>query len=215
MTWIFGSFLVTSCALASCHILISKQEGDSMIRAFGYNRCVTGRRPRDENHTVRFGQCAENHSWARDMQPIRGRLWRACKGVHALAPPGSGKKIWERVILSLSICFSTNLSHTTETSTLSRIKCERYIFIKKCVRSFIEVRKLCLIMFPLIFVLRLYNTSVLSFFFKYYMYRHSEHSTCLLYAQFWCSMASLFWVIRRQVQIKTIWLLYIYIYIYI
>ena len=30
-------------------------------------------------------------------------------------------------------------SHTKLTSTLSRIKCERYIFIKKCVRSFIEV----------------------------------------------------------------------------
>ena len=31
-------------------------------------------------------------------------------------------------------------SHTQPTSTLSRIKCESYIFIKKCVRSFIEVR---------------------------------------------------------------------------
>ena len=30
--------------------------------------------------------------------------------------------------------------HTQPTSTLSIIKCERYIFIKKCVRSFIEVR---------------------------------------------------------------------------
>ena len=38
--------------------------------------------------------------------------------------------------LSLS---PAHLSHTTNI-TLSRIKCERYIFIKKCVRSFIEVR---------------------------------------------------------------------------
>ena len=41
-----------------------------------------------------------------------------------------------------SICSSLSLSptsHTQPTSTLSRIKCERYIFIKKCVRSFIEV----------------------------------------------------------------------------
>ena len=30
-------------------------------------------------------------------------------------------------------------SHTQPTSTLLRIKCEKYIFIKKCVRSFIEV----------------------------------------------------------------------------
>ena len=113
MTWIFGSFLVTPCALASCHILISKQEDDSTIRALGYNRCVTRRRQRDENHAVRFRQSAENLSLARDTQPIRGVL--ACKGVQALARPGSQRKI--REVLSLSICLSTHLSHTTETST--------------------------------------------------------------------------------------------------
>ena len=43
------------------------------------------------------------------------------------------------------------ISHTQPTSTLSRIKCERYIFIKKCVRSFIEVRQY-LIIFLHIFV---------------------------------------------------------------
>ena len=30
-------------------------------------------------------------------------------------------------------------SHTQPTSTISRIKCEKYIFIKKCVRLFMEV----------------------------------------------------------------------------
>ena len=39
--------------------------------------------------------------------------------------------------LSEYICLSTHLSHTTETLILSRIKCERYVFIKKCVYSFI------------------------------------------------------------------------------
>ena len=29
MTWIFGSFLVTPCALTSCHVVISKQGDDS------------------------------------------------------------------------------------------------------------------------------------------------------------------------------------------
>ena len=71
------------------------------------------------------------------------RLWRACKGVQALAPPGFWKKIWGEEIFPLSICLPTDLSHTTETSTLSRIKWERYIFIKKCVRSFIEVVNQC------------------------------------------------------------------------
>ena len=137
MPWIFGSFLVTLCALTSCHIVISKQ--DSTIRALGYNRCVTRRTPRDENQAVRFRQSAENRSRAKDMQPTRGVL--ACKGVQALAPPGSWMKIWEEEVLSLSICLSTHLSHTTKTSTLSRIKCERYIFIKECVCSFIKLRK--------------------------------------------------------------------------
>ena len=54
-----------------------------------------------------------------------------------------------------SICSSlspspTHLSHTTNI-TLSRIKCERYIFIKKCVHSFIEF-VIMLTMFPHIFV---------------------------------------------------------------
>ena len=41
----------------------------------------------------------------------------------------------------VSVCPRLPLtSHTQPTLTLSRIKCERYIFIKKCVRSFIEFR---------------------------------------------------------------------------
>ena len=56
-----------------------------------------------------------------------------------------------------SLSLSTiHLSHTTNITFL-RIKCEMYIFIKKCIRSLIEVRKLYLIMFLLIFVLWLYN----------------------------------------------------------
>ena len=39
----------------------------------------------------------------------------------------------------VAVCSHLQLtSHTQSTSTLSRIKCERYIFIKKCVCSFIE-----------------------------------------------------------------------------
>ena len=40
----------------------------------------------------------------------------------------------------VAVCPRLHLtSHTQPASTLSRIKCERYIFIKKCIRSFIEV----------------------------------------------------------------------------
>ena len=80
MTWIFGSFLLTPCALVICHILIRIQ--DSMIRAVISNWCVTGRRSRDENHAVRFRQSGENRSRARETQPIRGlsdELVRRCK----------------------------------------------------------------------------------------------------------------------------------------
>ena len=56
-----------------------------------------------------------------------------------------------------SICCSlspspTHLSHITNFNpfaTLSRIKCEKYIFIKKCVRSFIEVVHYCWLCFCL------------------------------------------------------------------
>ena len=150
MPWILGSFLETPCAWQAVIILISKQ--DRMIRVRRSKRCVTGRRSRDENHMMRFRESAENLSRARDMHPIRSvsdELARRCKRWH---PPDSWKKIWEEEVLALSICLSTPLSHTTETSTISRIKCERYIFINKCVCSFIEVRKWCLIMFPLVYV---------------------------------------------------------------
>ena len=84
--------------------------------------------------TFRFRRNRQNRSRARDTQPIRGVS--ACKEVQALAPPGSWRKIWVEV-LSLSICLPTHLSDPTETATLSRIKCERYIFIKMCI-SFVH-----------------------------------------------------------------------------
>ena len=147
---------MTPCALASCLILISKQ--DTWIRALRSNRCVTGRRSHDENHTVRFRQSAENRSQARDTQPTSGvsdELARGCKRWHLLAP---GRRYRKK---KSSLC--THLSHTSEKSTTSRIKCDISIyFIKKCVGSFIEVRKLCLIMFPLVYVLRLYNITCLN-----------------------------------------------------
>ena len=50
----------------------------------------------------------------------------------------------------VAVCSHLQLtSHTQPTSTLSRIKCERYIFIKKCVRSFIKVRHYCWLCFRL------------------------------------------------------------------
>ena len=73
----------------------------------------------------------------------------------------SAAMITRRTWVNIAVCPCLQLiSQAQQTSTLSRIKCERYIFIKKRVRSFIEVRILCLIMFLLIFVLRLCNTTI-------------------------------------------------------
>ena len=61
----------------------------STIRALAYNRCVSRKRSRDENHAVRFRQSADNHSRPRDMQPGRGvsdELARGWKCWHSLAP---------------------------------------------------------------------------------------------------------------------------------
>ena len=35
MTWVFGTFLVTPCALTSCHAVICKQGDDSVSRQSG------------------------------------------------------------------------------------------------------------------------------------------------------------------------------------
>ena len=63
-------------------------------------------------------------------------------------PSQNGQKNLGSICSSLSPT-PTHLSHTRNI-TLSRIKCEWYIFIKKCVRSLKS--SLLLIMFPLIFV---------------------------------------------------------------
>ena len=50
----------------------------------------------------------------------------------------------------VAVCPHLQLTtHIQPTSTLSRIKCERYIFIKKCVCLFIEVRHYCWLCFRL------------------------------------------------------------------
>ena len=111
MPWIFGSFLVTPCALTSCHVVINKM--DSTIRALRSNRCVTGRRPRDDNYAVRFRQSAENCSLARDSQPIRGvsdKLARGCKRWHSLAP---GRRYVKKKS-SLRVYVSPPISHTPQ-----------------------------------------------------------------------------------------------------
>ena len=79
--------------------------------------------PRSENQLLTEGLGPQ---WPTVEQPSRMRK-KCCYGQKNL---GQYVAVCPRLQLT---------SHTQPTSTLSRIKCERYIFIKKCVRSFIEV----------------------------------------------------------------------------
>ena len=87
----------------------------------------------------------------RELGPSRPRL-------SSPAERGKSAAIIQRNLGSICCCVSpspTHLSHITNINpfaTLSRIKCERYIFLKKCIRS-----SLLLIMFPCIVVYVLCN----------------------------------------------------------
>ena len=166
MPWIFGSFLVTACALTSCHVVISKQ--GSTIRSLRYNRCVTGRRPRDENNAVTFRQSAENRvePGTRSRSEV-SRLARGCKRWHPLAPGRRYGKKKSSEYISLHPSFT----HHRNINPFENKVWEIHIFYKEVcsfVRSFIEVCKLCLIIFPLVFVLRLFNTIPLIILFWLY-----------------------------------------------
>ena len=128
MTWVFGSFLVTPCALASCHILFCNQEDDSAIRALGYNRCVTGRRPRDENQAVRFRQNAENRGRARDTKLIRG----VSDELASVDTPWLQEEDTERrILLSENMSLHPSLTHHRNMSPIENKVWEIHIFIKK------------------------------------------------------------------------------------
>ena len=114
MTWIFDSFLVTPCALISCQVVISKQ-GDESVMTVRSNRCVTGRRPR-ENHAVRFRQFAENRvepgTRSRSKASWTSLTTQLAKWVQASAPPGSLKKIGDKKKSPIWVYVSPSISQT-------------------------------------------------------------------------------------------------------
>ena len=109
MLWIFGSFLVTPCALTNCHVVISKQ--DSTIRELRRNRYVTGRRTRDENHAVRFRQrqriAVERGTRSRPEASLTSLQGGPSVGTPWLPEEDKGR----RSPLSEYICLSTPQKH--------------------------------------------------------------------------------------------------------
>ena len=123
-----GSFLVTPGALTNCHVVISKQ----CVGVGRSSRCVTGRRPRDENHAVRFRLSPvriESRSEAL-VSSLMIKFERGCKHWH---PPTPERRYGTRSPLPEYMSLHLSLKLTTNCVPLSRIKWERYIFIKKCV----------------------------------------------------------------------------------
>ena len=87
-----------------------------------WSQLETRCRSESQRQTEGFGPSL-THSWATPAQ-MRKKCCYGHKNLGQYVP----------------VCPHLQLtSHTQETSTLSRIKCERYIFIKKSVRSFLEV----------------------------------------------------------------------------
>ena len=72
MTRIFGSFLVTSCALISCHVVISKQGNGSASAKAGRERVQP-----EEDHMIRLRHSSKNQEssqrYAAGQRPL-GRL---------------------------------------------------------------------------------------------------------------------------------------------
>ena len=82
------------------------------------------------------------------------------------------------VSIAVCRCLHSSLIHHRNINPFENKVWERYIFIKKCVRSFIEVRKLCLIMFPLIFVyVNGYTTNSLSCILRKQDMKRKKHAS--------------------------------------
>ena len=113
MTWIFGSFLVTPCALTSCQVLISKQRNDSASGQSG----PTGVKPEGDHVITTWSdldRVQRIESRARDTQPTRSvrssltiRIARGCKRWHPWLPE---EDMEQEELPSLSICLPIYLS---------------------------------------------------------------------------------------------------------
>ena len=132
--------------------------GRGCIRWWWQMRTPTGSRwESNKNITMchrRLGAVSSSFSWSWSWSQLRDKMpaWEpaADKGLWALSDPrlSSPARMRKKCCYGQknlgSICSSlspspTHLSHTTNINPFENKERERYIFIKKCVRSFIEV----------------------------------------------------------------------------
>ena len=137
MTWIFGSFQVTLCALTSCHVwLVNK--GMAAYRG-SQGQQVRNRKEATwyENHAVRFRQSRKLRveRGIRSRSEALGRLWRYGFQVGAsFGTPWLPKEDMGQEVPTLWVYIS---QLTANCGSLSRIKWEIY-FYKEVFRPFID-----------------------------------------------------------------------------
>ena len=150
MPWIFGSFLVTPRAWQAVTFwLVNRRarsghsgrtsvypEGDHMMRTTWW----------DLSRVQRIA--VERGTRSRPDASLTSFQGSASVGTPWFLEEDMGR----RSPLSEYMSLHPSLTHHRNINPFDNKVWEIYIFMKKWVRSFIEVRKLCLIMFPLIFV---------------------------------------------------------------
>ena len=114
--------------------------------------CVNKRKNSGSRWTLDNNITSTQTAWVSWSQ-LERRCWSESQRLWALSDPRlinpsqdeEEVLLWsEELGVKITVCPRLQLiSYTQPTSTLPRIKCERYIFIKKCVPSFIEVRHYC------------------------------------------------------------------------
>ena len=103
-----------------------------MIRALRSNRCVTRRRPRDENHAIKFGQSTENCNWAWDTQPIRVSLTSLQEGTSIGTPWLLEETKRRRSPLSEYMSLHPSLTHHRNINPFKNKVWEIYFYKEVC-----------------------------------------------------------------------------------
>ena len=134
-------------------------------------------------------------SWARDPQPIRGVSDlsddTACKGVWALAPPGSQKKS-DKKKSPLWVYISPSISQTNNKQWASLENKWEIYFYKEVFRSFIEFCKSCMRVYIYIYI-----SNIVFIYISSIRQELKSHIVTNSFTILWSSGNITFWRITR------------------
>ena len=127
MTWIFGLFLVTPCALANCHILSSKLKDDGTSGHLGRTGGMRTTRS-DLDRVQRIAVERGTRSWSEVY-----RLARGCKRCHPLV---SGRRYVKKSSISEYMSLQPSLTYHRSINPFENKAWEIYFY--KGVGSFVH-----------------------------------------------------------------------------